>query len=489
MAVSLRLFLTGSVAKHPKDRPGGWSRPRRQRRSDEAEAIRDRGGRRDRARPQHLVGPGQRRSPDNAVTAWNQVAVTTLIGLPGPAGGAPPAAQVTRGHGAGSGVRRRQRDRAPPLPAVPADQALLRACLEGRRRRGCGVRRAPQHRRHRAGTSCSGGDRTGLLESLATQYASALAAIPDGPFKTQGLAAGKAAAAAMIAARRDDGRFGPSQWVPNTAPGHWWPQLNAARATDPRPDTVGRRRGPLRHAESSSQFRTAGPNSLSSAAWATEFNEVKAIGALNSAVRTTPRQTYIARWWQSTPVASWNEVARELAARDGLDVADTARLLAMQNLERRRRGDQLLERQVPLGLLAAVERDPPGSGGRQPGDGAGRRLDAADLGAVPRAPVRPPLPRRRTHRASCRCSSATRSRAASRSPASRRFSAPTDPRTRTFGSFSQALAEIIEARIWAGLHYRTADVQGEGARQECRRLHDGPLLPAGRPRRRATTGR
>jgi hypothetical protein len=39
------------------------------------------------------------------------------------------------------------------------------------------------------------------------------------------------------------------------------------------------------------------------------------------------------------------------------------------------------------------------------------------------------------------------------------FLLPSDPRTRTFSSFSQALAEIIEARIWAGLHFRTADVQ------------------------------
>src|SRR5262249_31776871 len=37
---------------------------------------------------------------------------------------------------------------------------------------------------------------------------------------------------------------------------------------------------------------------------------------------------------------------------------------------------------------------------------------------------------------------------------------PADPRTRAFSSFSQVLAEITEARIWAGLHYRTADVQG-----------------------------
>jgi hypothetical protein len=36
---------------------------------------------------------------------------------------------------------------------------------------------------------------------------------------------------------------------------------------------------------------------------------------------------------------------------------------------------------------------------------------------------------------------------------------PGFPRVRTFGSFSQALDEVVEARIWAGLHYRTADVQ------------------------------
>jgi len=38
---------------------------------------------------------------------------------------------------------------------------------------------------------------------------------------------------------------------------------------------------------------------------------------------------------------------------------------------------------------------------------------------------------------------------------------PVDPRTRSFDSFSQAIAELIEARIWAGLHFRTADVQAK----------------------------
>ena len=39
------------------------------------------------------------------------------------------------------------------------------------------------------------------------------------------------------------------------------------------------------------------------------------------------------------------------------------------------------------------------------------------------------------------------------------FVNPGGPATRSFSSFSQAVDEIVEARIWAGLHFRTADVQ------------------------------
>jgi hypothetical protein len=40
------------------------------------------------------------------------------------------------------------------------------------------------------------------------------------------------------------------------------------------------------------------------------------------------------------------------------------------------------------------------------------------------------------------------------------FVNPGGDATRSFSSFNQALDEIVEARIWAGLHFRTADVQG-----------------------------
>ena len=77
-------------------------------------------------------------------------------------------------------------------------------------------------------------------------YAASLAAIPDSQSKTDGIAAGNAAADAMIAARQGDGRFGPSQWEPNTGPGHWQPLLtpNGTPMLDPTPWVGGVRAVP-----------------------------------------------------------------------------------------------------------------------------------------------------------------------------------------------------------------------------------------------------
>jgi hypothetical protein len=41
------------------------------------------------------------------------------------------------------------------------------------------------------------------------------------------------------------------------------------------------------------------------------------------------------------------------------------------------------------------------------------------------------------------------------------FVNPGGPAVRTFDTFTQPLTELIEARIWAGLHYRSADVAGQ----------------------------
>jgi hypothetical protein len=298
-----------------------------------------------------------------------------------------------------------------------------------------------------------------VLQSLASQYASSLGAIPDSPSKAQGVAAGKAAAEAMIAARVGDGRFGPSQWVPNSAPGHWQPLTDPAtgqRVLDPTPWVGGVKPFLM---QSSSQFRTSGPLALDGAAYAAQFNEVKALGGTTSAVRT-PNQTYIARWWQSNPVASWNDVARQLIARTILDVVDCARLLAMQNLS---------------GADASINcwNDKYYWDFARPWNAIPRAAEDGNPATEPdptwTALITAPYPE---HPSGHNCLDAAHVlvlrtyfgdtpeggyQITSVSP----FMQPADAPTRTFSSFSQALAELIEARIWAGLHYRTADVQGQ----------------------------
>ena len=91
-------------------------------------------------------------------------------------------------------------------------------------------------------------------------------------------------------------------------------------------------------------------------------------------------------------------------------------------------------------------------------------VDAAPHRALPRARVGTPRARQLAYQ---RAEDVLRQRTRGGLPdheqlrESRRARCPptTCPATRTFTSFSQAVGEIVEARIWAGLHFRTADVQ------------------------------
>jgi hypothetical protein len=298
--------------------------------------------------------------------------------------------------------------------------------------------------------------RGAVLESLETQYNAAKNAIPDSPFKKMGIAAGNAAAQAMIDARNDDGRFGPSQFVPNPSPGYWDPVApNGTTALDPTPWVGGVKPFLM---QSSSQFQSPGPNALTSAAYAADVNEVKAIGG-NGVVTPSTRtvtQTYIAKWWQSNPMVSWNDVARQLIIRNHLDVADAARLLAMENLAAADAAINTWHDKYHFSLwrpFQAIRR------AADDGNGA----TSPDLTWTPL--ITAPYPEHTSGHLGLDSSHTTVLRMFfGNAPAggyqiTSAFVNPGGPATRTFTSFSQTVDEIVEARIWAGLHFRTADVQ------------------------------
>ena len=396
-------------------------------------------------------------SDASAVVHWNQVAATTLAAVPGPNGGAPPAFQINMGMTQGAvydavNAIGPKRHRSYLLQRrfgarASVDAAVATAAYDVLSEL---VSTAPERAPFPA--------RAALLQTLSSEYAASLNAVNDGSFKNQGIAAGHAAANAMLEARENDGRFGPSQWVPNTAPGHWWPLLNPAGAPilDPTPWIGGVEPFLI---ESASQFRTAPPLALDSVAYAVEFDQVKSLGGATSSARTD-EQTYFAKWWQSAPVLTWNEVARELITRNDLDAADSARLLALQNLSGADAAINCWNDKYyydfwrPQNAIARADEDDNEATITEPGwtalinapypehPSGHNCLDGAHIGVL-------------------RTFFGDEIEGGFTVTSFSALLAAGEPKVRTFNSFTQPFAELIDARIWAGLHFRHGDVEGQ----------------------------
>jgi len=292
--------------------------------------------------------------------------------------------------------------------------------------------------------------------ALSTALASTLAAIPDGAGKADGMAAGAAAAEAMITARTGDGYLAPFDFAAHigTGPGQWAPT-----ALDP-DAYVGSLKPFL--IDSPGQFRTDGPAPLASADYAEQYNEVKRLGALASPYRTAD-QTMAAIFWQFSPAVLWNSLARGQAAAHGTGTVELARLLAMVNLA------------VADGAIACWNDKyyydfwRPVTAIRK-GDIDGNPATVADPTwtplfdpSTPTVPAiaNPPFP---DHPSGHGCLSGAALTTMARffgdradiSISSGRF--PGQPRT--FDRFSDVLKEIIDARVWGGIHFREADVEG-----------------------------
>jgi hypothetical protein len=169
---------------------------------------------------------------------------------------------------------------------------------------------------------------------LDDYHAAYMAAIPEGQAKTDGIAVGGRVAAAMLAKRADDGReddpqFGQPPFVPPpSGPGVW--ERNPG---NPLPPVLGLRLPGIRPLalESASQFRPDGPNPLTSAEYAEDFQQVKEFGRFDSSARTA-EQTTEALFWTDHDARQWNDGMLRLAVDQELDLVQAARMLAMAHV-------------------------------------------------------------------------------------------------------------------------------------------------------------
>ena len=299
--------------------------------------------------------------------------------------------------------------------------------------------------------------------ALDNAYTNTLAGIPDGPIEQGGIAAGEAAAAAMIDFRKDDGFMGAFNPTIGTGAGDWrpvgWPATPAfdpdGWVTNEKPFLI----------KDPSRYRSKGPNDLKSKAYARDFNEVKELGALNSTTRTAD-QTAAAVFWQFGNL--WNPLARDLATRYNLDTADQARLYGMVNLAA---ADAAIACwtdkyywQFWRPRAAIREADTDGNP-KTVADPSWESLFAPATVTTPPLAT-PPFP---DHPSGHGCVSGAvlttmakffgHDKVNITLVSGRSLNGlPIPPRH--FDSFSDALDEVVEARIWGGIHFRTADVQG-----------------------------
>jgi hypothetical protein len=167
--------------------------------------------------------------------------------------------------------------------------------------------------------------------NLGALYTEALGLIADGTAKIDGQAVGLAAATNIITLRSGDGRMTPigvTSSFPTLPPGPGVWRLTPPFAAPQVPWVGNVRRFVL---QSVDQFLPDRPPSLQGDEWVEAFNEIKAYGEATSSVRSD-EQTQVAKFWSANVIRQYNRVGRDIAGARGLSLLETARLAAMVNL-------------------------------------------------------------------------------------------------------------------------------------------------------------
>lgn len=265
----------------------------------------------------------------------------------------------------------------------------------------------------------------------------------------------------MLADRAGDGRYptsNPFTFTQGTAIGQWRPTNGVS---DPfawvarvRPFTL----------LSTSQFRTAGPNAVTSAAYAADYAQVKALGAATGGSRTAA-QTALATFYIPNPVEMFNRTFRTVSTSMSLDAAEQARLYAMLNLAG---ADALINcwddkeawdfwRPVTAIKLGGADGNPATTG-----DPAWEPFISTIPGPV--AGTFLPTPPYPDHPSGYNCLTSSMMNTARRFFGTNKitFTVERTPSgtARTYTRFTDVVRDTIDARIYLGIHFRTPDVQG-----------------------------
>jgi hypothetical protein len=272
-----------------------------------------------------------------------------------------------------------------------------------------------------------------------------LSAVMDGSPKTQGVQIGQQAGAAILAERSNDGLNAPNTYRPFTVAGKYVPTVLPINSTvmDVKPFAL----------KSGNQLRPPAPYSLKSAQWAKDFNEVKRMGGKTGSGRTA-EQTDIARFWELTGPATYNPVVRQLSVAKGLGVLDNARLFALFSMAAADAGIAIFDAKYAYNFWRPVT--------------AIRNADLDGNSATERDPTWEPIISTPMHpeypcahcNAQATAASVLEAFFGDTVPTFTMTSTTAPGVTRKFSLLSDYVTEVVNARVYDGVHYRTSGEVG-----------------------------
>ena len=286
--------------------------------------------------------------------------------------------------------------------------------------------------------------------SLDADYLSSLSAHGLSEYDP-GIEYGRSAAAAILAARAND--LSDQAQYPYAAPGAgnpgvWVPISSARNAQALLPGWGNVTPFVLR---SGSQFRPDPPPALDSEQYAKDYNETKIIGASNSPVRTS-EQTQIAQFWQASPTAIWNSVLRQVVASRDLDLSATARAYALFYLAAADASIACWDAKYTYNFwrpLTAI----------RGGDSDGNDVTAGDATWQPLHGTHPHPEYPSGHTTNSGAMAAALELLFGDDPGAP-LVVTLSGITRQWATFDEAVEEVIDARVYSGIHFRTSDEVG-----------------------------
>jgi hypothetical protein len=282
-------------------------------------------------------------------------------------------------------------------------------------------------------------------KKLDAALTTTLANVADGAAKDAGAAVGREVAAKLLEVRSTDGIDTKVAYMPGTAPGVWQPTLPALTPA------VLTQFGAVKPfvLTSSDQFAMPGPPALASEAFARDMQEIQSVGAHRSTSRTA-EQSEVAIFWTVSTHIPFNAAARAAATKRGNSLVENARLFALLNMVGADSQIACWHWKYQVNFWRPVT--------------AIRAADSAKNAALKSDPNWEPLLTTPAHpdypsgHASYGGAAAEVLKAVfgdDRVDVS--FTWPAFGVTRTYASFAQIDREIIDARVWGGIHFRKTD--------------------------------